>query len=155
MMLSNGTPAPAFALPDQNGVVHSLSDERGRWVLVYFYPKDDTPGCTTEACNFRDHFEILQRKGVTVFGVSKDPVESHRKFAEKFQLPFALLADPDRTMIEAYGAWGEKTFLGKTSMGILRTSYLIDPDGNIARVYGKVKPEEHAKEVLQDLEKLA
>ncbi len=151
MLLIKGTPAPDFSLTDQDGATHSLTSQRGHWVLIYFYPKDDTPGCTTESCGFRDHFHALKNSGVTVFGVSKDSVESHKKFAGKYALPFPLLADPEMSMIEAYGAWGQKKFLGKTYDGILRISYLIDPDGKIAKVYEKVKPEEHPAEVVRDI----
>lgn len=154
-MLTVGTAAPDFTLSDQNGESHSLSAERGHTVLLYFYPKDDTPGCTKEACGFRDRIAEFQKKGVTVFGVSKDSVASHKKFADKFTLAFPLLSDPDATVIKAYGAWGEKSFLGKTSMGILRISYLIDSEGKIAKVYEKVKPDEHPSEILRDIEELA
>lgn len=155
MTLVVGSPAPHFNLPDQDGKLQSLKAERGRWVLIYFYPKDETPGCTTEACGFRDLFQTLKHKNVTVFGVSKDSVESHKKFAGKYALPFPLLADTEKKMIDAYGAWGEKTFVGKTFMGILRISYLINPEGKIAKVYEKVKPDEHPSEILRDIEELA
>ncbi len=151
MPLSVGSPASDFSLPDQNSKVHSLKDELGTWVLIYFYPKDDTPGCTTEACGFKDQWSALQKRGVTVFGVSADSIESHKKFAKKFSLPFPLLSDLDKNMIEAYDAWGEKTFLGKKYMGIFRMSYLIDPEGRIAKVYEKVKVEDHPAEVLRDV----
>lgn len=151
MPLPIASPAPSFTLPDQDGKIHSLGDQRGHWVLLYFYPKDDTPGCTTESCGFRDQCTELKKHGVTVFGVSKDSVESHKKFSGKFAIPFPLLSDPQKSMIEAYGAWGEKKFLGKTYDGILRISYLIDPEGKIAKVYEKVKPEEHPAEVVRDI----
>ncbi|NOS68028.1 MAG: thioredoxin-dependent thiol peroxidase [Candidatus Peribacteraceae bacterium] len=154
-MLTVGTPAPNFTLPDQDGTVHSLSEEKGRWVLIYFYPKDDTPGCTTEACGFQDEMVKLKKHDVVIFGVSADSVEKHAKFAQKFSLSFPLLSDADKTMIEAYGAWGEKSFMGKNYMGILRISYLIAPDGKIAKVYEKVKVEDHPAEVLRDLDVLA
>lgn len=131
-----------------------MSDYKGQWVLLYFYPKDDTPGCTAEACAFQDQLKELHGKGVTVLGMSADPVEKHKKFAEKFSLKFPLLADPGKETIEAYGAWGEKAFLGKTYMGIYRVSYLIDPMGRIAKAYEKVSPEIHAEEVLKDVEAL-
>ena len=153
-MLSVGSSAPAFSLPDQEGKIRSLKEYAGRWVLLYFYPKDDTPGCTAEACGFRDLQDKLKERGVSVLGVSADPVEKHKTFAEKFALPFPLLSDPEKKMIEKYGAWGEKTFLGKTYMGIFRMSYLIDPKGKIAKVYEKVKAEEHAEEVLHDVDAL-
>ncbi len=151
MSLTPGTPAPSFSLPDQEGNTHSLDQSRGQWLLLYFYPKDDTPGCTTEACGFRDLYAELQKRGVIVLGMSADSAESHEKFAEKFSLRFPLLSDPDKKTIQAYGAWGEKSMMGKKYMGILRTSYLIDPDGKIAKVYEKVKPEEHPQEVLKDV----
>ena len=150
-MLPIGSQAPDFSLPDQDGTVHSLSAERGHYVLLYFYPKDDTPGCTAEACGFRDSWIELQKRGVTVFGISKDSPDSHKKFADKFSLPFPLLSDPEKKMIEAYGAWGEKTFLGKKYMGISRVSYLIDPEGRVAKVYEKVKAGEHAAEVVEEV----
>ena len=134
-MRTVGQSAPDFSLPDQHATVHSLSAERGTWVLLYFYPKDDTPGCTAEACGFRDQFETLRERGVVVFGISADSVESHRKFSEKFSLPFPLLSDSEKTVIDAYGAWGEKSFMGKKYSGILRISYLIDPNGMIAKAY--------------------
>ena len=154
MTLSVGESAPDFSLPDQNGRVHSLNEYRGKWVLIYFYPKDDTPGCTVEACGFRDRMKELQKRNIALLGVSKDSVESHQKFVKKYSLPFPLLVDPEKTMIEEYGAWGEKKFLGKTFMGIFRMSYLIDPEGKIAKVYEKVKSEGHAEEVLKDIEAL-
>ena len=150
-LLKVGDPAPAFTLPDQEGKEHSLSEYKGSWVLVYFYPRDDTPGCTTEACGLRDQFPKFGKLKAQVFGVSADSVASHKKFAQKFKLPFPLLADPEKKMIQAYGAWGEKKFIGKTYMGIHRMSFLIDPRGKIAKVYEKVKPELHAQEILADL----
>jgi len=149
--LKAGDAAPDFSLPDQEGRVHRLSDYRGRWVFLYFYPKDDTPGCTKEACGVRDHFPKFGRKDAVVFGISADPMESHKRFAQKFKLPFPLLADTEKKMIQAYGAWGQKSFMGKTYMGIQRTSFLINPKGKIAKIYEKVKPEIHAEEVLADL----
>ncbi len=152
--LKVGDTAPAFALQDQSGALHKLSDEKGKWVLVYFYPKDDTPGCTVEACGVRDSWAKFKGKNVQVFGVSADSVQSHGKFAQKFKLPFPLLADPDKKMLAAYGVWGEKKFMGKTYLGINRTSFLIDPNGKVAKIYPKVKPAEHAEEVLKDLAEL-
>ena len=149
--LKVGDVAPAFTLPDQEGKEHSLSEYKGRWVLVYFYPKDDTPGCTTEACGLRDHFSKFGKAKAQVFGVSADPVASHKKFAQKLKLPFPLLADPEKKMIQCYGAWGEKKFMGRTYLGIHRASFLIDPKGRIAKIYEKVKPDLHAEEVLEDL----
>ncbi len=149
--LTAGQPAPEFSLPDQTGKVHTLSAYRGRWVLVYFYPKDDTPGCTTEACGLRDRFAKFSKIKTVVLGVSADSVKSHQKFAEKFTLPFPLLADEQKQMVQAYGVWGEKSFMGKKYLGITRISFLIDPQGKIAKVYPKVTPADHPDEVLQDL----
>jgi len=149
-----GHPAPAFALPDQSGATHQLADYRGRWVLVYFYPKDDTPGCTKEACALRDRFGEFVARKVAVLGISADSVESHKQFAGKFQLPFPLLADTDKQVVQAYGVWGERQMQGKASMGIRRTSFLIDPQGTVAKIYPNVNPEEHAQEILRDLTQL-
>lgn len=143
--------APDFTLPDQDGKMHTLSEYRGRWVLLYFYPKDDTPGCTKEACMLRDALPRFDGIHARVFGVSKDSVASHKKFAEKYDLPFPLLADNDGAIVEAYGVWREKKMMGKTYMGIARTSFLIDPDGIIRKIYENVKPEVHAEEVLDDI----
>jgi peroxiredoxin Q/BCP len=148
------TQAPDFTLPDQNGKNHTLSDYRGRWVLLYFYPKDDTPGCTIEACTIRDQLSDFGSIGAVVLGVSTDTVASHKKFENKYALPFTLLADEFKEVVGRYGVFGEKKFMGKTYMGTRRTSFLIDPAGNIAKVYEKVKPEVHAKEVVADLKKL-
>jgi thioredoxin-dependent peroxiredoxin len=144
-------PAPQFTLPDQNGKPHSLADYRGRWVLLYFYPKDMTPGCTTEACEIRDSFGEFGKHNAIVFGVSADSVESHKKFAQKHQLPFDLLSDATKQVVESYGVFGKKSFLGKTFMGVHRISFLIDPEGTIKKIYEKVKPKVHAREVLEDL----
>lgn len=152
--LAIGDIAPAFSLSGTDGKTYSLAAQKGKWVLIYFYPKDDTPGCTTEACTLRDNFPKFKKLAVTVFGVSKDSLKSHEKFTEKFSLPFILLADPEAKMIEAYGAWGKKKFMGREYMGIFRNSYLIDPKGKIAKIYEKVKPELHANEVLADLKTL-
>ncbi len=154
MKLSPKKLAPNFTLPDQVGQVHKLSDQRGQWVLLYFYPKDDTPGCTTEACSLRDHLPRFKKMKAVVFGISADSVRSHAKFAEKYQLPFTLLADEDKEVVKAYGVWAKKKFMGREYIGILRTSFLIDPKGKIAKIYEKVKPETHAEEVLKDLETL-
>lgn len=151
MPLKSGEPAPAFSLPDQTGTTHSLADYRGKWVLLYFYPKDDTPGCTKEACAIRDHFPAFGTLDAVVFGVSADPVKSHAKFAEKYDLPFPLLADERAETVKAYDAWGPKKFMGKEFLGVKRVSYLIDPAGRIAKAYPKVKAAEHAEEVLGDL----
>lgn len=146
-----GTIAPGFALPDQEGRIHQLSDYRGRWVVLYFYPKDDTPGCTKEACGFRDRMGDLQELGAVVLGVSADDVKSHQRFAEKYGLNFPLLADPERQAILAYGAWGKKKLYGKEYEGVLRQTFLIDPEGRIAKVWRKVSPEGHAVEVAKAL----
>jgi len=154
MALKEGTKAPAFALPDQDGETHRLSSYRGRWVLVYFYPRDNTSGCTKEACAIRDRFPDFAKLGIQVFGVSKDSVASHARFAARHDLPFTLLSDESGAMIEKYGAWRKKKMAGRETMGIVRMSYLVDPEGRIAKVYPKVKPAEHAGEVLVDLERL-
>jgi thioredoxin-dependent peroxiredoxin len=148
------TKAYNFTLLDQDGVERSLSDYLGKWVVLYFYPKDDTPGCTTEACNFRDSFHELEQMEVVIVGVSKDSVASHKKFATKYGLTFPILSDPDHAVIEKYSAWGEKKFMGKVFLGILRMTYLIDPAGNIIKTYEKVNPTVHAKEILSDLQQL-
>lgn len=148
-------PAPEFTLPDQDGKNHSLTDYRGKWVLLYFYPKDDTPGCTIEACTIRDQFADFQNIGAVVLGISTDSVASHKKFATGYNLPFTLLADVNKEVVGAYGVFGEKKFMGRTYMGTSRTSFLISPEGNIAKVYEKVKPESHAAEVIADLKALA
>jgi peroxiredoxin Q/BCP len=148
-------PAPNFTLNDQNDLPHSLRDYAGKWLVIYFYPKDDTPGCTTEACNFRDSRDSIAALGnATVIGVSKDTVKKHKKFAEKYHLNFMLLSDPEGTVIEAYGAWGEKKFMGKSYMGILRNTYIINPEGQIAKEYLGVDPAKHAVEIIQDLKTL-
>jgi thioredoxin-dependent peroxiredoxin len=149
-----GGKAPDFTLQDQEGKEHSLKDYAGKWVLIYFYPKDDTPGCTIEACTIRDQFKDFKKIGAVVLGVSTDSVASHRKFADKFELPFTLLADANKEMVGAYGVFGEKKMMGRTYMGVRRTSFLIDPAGKIAKVYEKVKPPEHASEVIADLKTL-
>lgn len=154
-MLELHTPAPDFTLPDQNGMLHTLSAYKGSWVLIYFYPKDDTPGCTKEACQLRDTFPSFEKVNAKVFGVSADTVQSHKKFADKYNLPFTLLADPEKKMLEAYGVWQEKKFMGRTYMGIVRASFLIDPNGVVVKVYPKVLPEKHAAEVLVDLKTFA
>jgi thioredoxin-dependent peroxiredoxin len=152
--LEPGVSAPEIRLPDQNGDERALSAHRGQWVLVYFYPRDDTPGCTVEACGLRDAWTQYGRAGIQVLGISADDAKSHRKFADKFALPFPLLADVEKKVIRAYGAWGKKKFMGREFDGILRQSFLVDPKGKIAKVYAKVKPEGHADEVLADVEAL-
>lgn len=145
------SPAPDFTLLDQDGKNHALSDYKGKWVLLYFYPKDDTPGCTIEACAIRDQFKDFKSIGAVVLGVSTDSVASHKKFVTAYELPFTLLADVNKEVVGMYGVFGEKKFMGKTYMGTSRTSFLVDPSGNIAKVYEKVKPELHAAEVVADL----
>jgi thioredoxin-dependent peroxiredoxin len=149
MPISFGIPAPDFTLNDDTGVTRRLSDYRGQSVVLYFYPKDDTPGCTTEACNFRDDYSAYVEAGVTVLGVSPDSPKSHAKFKNKYQLPFPLLADEDHAVCETYGVWAQKKFMGREYMGVLRTTFVISPDGNIKRVFENVKPAEHSSEVLQ------
>ena len=150
-MLSTGVKAPDFALPADDGTTVTLSGLKGRKVVLYFYPKDDTSGCTKEACGFRDSWKDVQRAGAVVLGVSPDGVASHQKFKQKYSLPFPLLADADHSVAAAYGAWGEKSMYGKRYMGILRTTFVIDGDGRVSRVFEKVKAEGHAAEVLAAL----
>ena len=147
-MLQVGMPAPDFTLLDKDGNPVTLSSLRGRKVVLYFYPKDNTPGCTRQACAFAGRLSEFERRGVTVVGVSKDSVASHQKFAEKYNLPFLLLSDPDRVAIEAYGVWQEKRMAGKVGMGVVRTTFVIDENGVIAAVMPKVKPDTNAEEVL-------
>lgn len=151
MIPQAGTIAPDFTLLDQDGVSHTLSTHRGNRVLLYFYPKDDTPGCTKQACMLRDAMPEFSKLDAIVYGISADSVKSHKKFAEKYGLPFTLLADEGHAVSESYGVWGTKKMMGKEFQGISRTSFLIDRDGRIQKVYEKVKPELHAGEVLQDL----
>ncbi len=146
--------APAFSLPDQAGKMHALKEYRGGWVILYFYPKDDTPGCTIEACSFRDNFSALKKAGITVLGVSIDSVKKHAKFVEKYSLPFTLLADEEKKVVELYGVWGKKKFMGREYMGTNRISFLIDPKGRLVKVYDPVKPAEHVTEVLNDIRAL-
>ena len=148
-MLKEGSTAPAFKTKDANGEIVSLKDLRGQKVVLYFYPKDDTPGCTKEACSFRDAFSQFKKKGIAVLGVSPDSEASHQKFVTKYKLPFTLLADTDKSIAEAYGVWGEKKFMGRTYMGVRRTTFLIDEKGKIKKIFEKVKPEDHASEVLE------
>jgi len=146
--LKEGDKAPNFAVPDANGKTVRLKDLRGQKVVLYFYPKDDTPGCTKEACSFRDSFAKFKKRGIEVLGVSLDNEKSHRKFATKYDLPFRLLADTDRAISESYGTYGEKKFMGRTYMGNNRMTFLIDEKGKIKKIFSKVKPEDHAEEVL-------
>ena len=148
-MLKIGDLAPDFTLTDKDGQAVSLSDFRGKKVVLYFYPKDNTPGCTRQACAFAGAYAEFQERGVEVIGVSRDSVASHVKFAEKFGLPFVLLSDPDRIAIEAYGVWQEKKMCGKVSMGVVRTTYLIDEQGVIIDVMPRVKPDTNAQEILE------
>lgn len=151
-MLETGTKAPDFTLPDQNGNLLSLSDFAGKRVVVYFYPRDNTPGCTRQACAFAQNYEGFRAKDVVVIGISKDSVASHLKFAQKYELPFILLSDPELQAIQAYGVWQEKKLYGKVSMGVVRTTFLIDAQGNIEKVMPKVKPDTNAAEILAALE---
>ena len=148
-MLKEGTTAPAFKTTDANGETVSLKDLRGQKVVLYFYPKDDTPGCTKEACSFRDEFAKFKKRGIAVLGVSPDSEAKHKKFETKYNLPFTLLADTDHAIADAYGVWGEKKFMGRKYMGVHRTTFLIDEKGKIKKVFEKVKPEDHANEVLE------
>lgn len=152
--LAAGSLAPDFSLPSSQGGSFQLSAQRGRWVVLYFYPKDMTPGCTTEACEFRDLASELQAMGAVVVGVSADSLDRHRAFTEKHGLNFPLLADTDHRVAKAYGAYGEKSFMGKKTLGILRTTYLIDPEGKVARVWEKVKAAGHAASVVATLRQL-
>ena len=148
-MLSIGSKAPDFTLPDQNGVNHSLSDYRGQKVILYFYPKDMTAGCTSQACGFADLYPQFREKGAVILGVSKDSISSHKKFEQKYQLPFILLADPEKEVIMAYDVWHEKKMAGKTSMGVVRTTYLIDEQGIITKAMEKVKAAENPAQMLE------
>jgi peroxiredoxin Q/BCP len=151
MPLESGIPAPEFELPDETGTIHRLTDYRNKTVILYFYPKDDTPGCTTEACNFRDDYSAYQKADVVILGVSPDSPASHAKFKAKFDLPFHLLADEDHKVCEQYGVWGLKKNMGREYEGVYRTTYLIDGNGMVKRVYENVKPAEHSAEILEDL----
>lgn len=148
-MLNEGDIAPDFTTKDQNGNAVKLSDFKGKRVVLYFYPKDDTPGCTKEACSLRDSFDIFEEKGIKILGVSTDSEKSHQKFITKYNLPFDLLADTEKEIVEAYGVWGEKNMYGKKYFGINRTTFLIDEDGKIVKIFKKVKVDEHADEVLK------
>ena len=150
-MLEVGTQAPDFTLPDQNGNRHSLSDYRGKKVILYFYPKDNTPGCTKQACGFAERYPQFIEKGAVVLGISKDSVASHKKFEEKYGLPFTILSDPELVAIQAYDVWQVKKNYGKTYMGVVRTTYLIDEEGKIAKAFDKVKAADNPEQMLGEL----
>ena len=152
LKLKEGDKAPEFTAPTNGGGRISLADFKGKHVVLYFYPRDDTPGCTKEACAFRDHFTAFKKKGAVVLGVSVDSVKAHDKFADKFKLPFTLVSDEDKKIVEAYGVWGEKSFMGRKYLGTHRVTFLIGSDGRIKKIWPQVKPEEHAEEVLAALE---
>ncbi|CCF85084.1 peroxiredoxin [Nitrolancea hollandica] len=147
--------AADFTLPDSEGRLLSLSDYRGKWLVVYFYPKDDTPGCTKEACNFRDNRATLQEHGIAVVGISRDSVASHKAFAGKYNLNFPILSDESTETIRAYGAWGPRMRGGKETMGTLRNTYLVDPSGEIRKTYTQVDPSAHAEEILRDIQAMS
>ena len=149
MELKQGDKAPAFKLADQDGVIHSLKDYKGKKVVVYFYPQDNTETCTKEACNLRDNFSALTQKGVVILGVSPDDSKSHKKFEKKFDLPFTLLADVDKKMLNDYGVWAEKKFMGRTYMGTLRTTFLINEKGKIDHIIDKVVSKNHAEQIIE------
>ena len=151
MPISSGIQAPEFSLSDETGAVRSLAEFRGRPVILYFYPKDDTPGCTTEACNFRDDYSIYEKAGVTILGVSPDTPKSHAKFKAKYHLPFPLLADAEHKVCDLYQVWGLKKAMGREYNGVFRTTFLIDEDGKIIRVYENVKPADHSTEITKEL----
>jgi peroxiredoxin Q/BCP len=151
LKLKEGDKAPHFSARGSGGSEIALADFKGKLVILYFYPRDDTPGCTKEACGFRDHFAAFEKKGAVVLGVSVDPVNAHDKFVAKFKLPFTLLADEDKKIVNDYGVWGQKLFMGRKYDGIHRVTFLIGPDGKIKKIWPKVKPEEHAAEVLAAL----
>ena len=150
-MLEVGTKAPAFTLPDQNGKMHSLKDYKGKKVILYFYPKDNTTGCTKQACGFSDRYPQFTEKGAVVIGVSKDTAASHKKFEEKYHLPFILLADPEKEAIQAYDVWKEKNMYGKATMGVVRTTYLIDESGVVVKAFTKVKAAENPQQMLEEI----
>ena len=153
MVLSAGTQAPDFKLNDNEGQPHELKDYRGQTIVIYFYPKDDTPGCTKEACSFRDAYADFKKAGVMLIGISPDSEKSHTKFIEKYELPFTLLSDPDHKVCEAYGVWGLKKFMGREYDGVYRTTFVIGPEGEIKHVFENVKPADHSQEVLAEIVK--
>lgn len=150
-MLESGMKAPGFTLPDKDGNPVSLSDFAGKKVIIYFYPKDNTPGCTRQACAFAADYDRFKSKDIAIIGISKDSVASHSKFAAKYDLPFILLSDPERTVIEAYGVWQEKKMCGKVGMGVVRTTFIVDENGNVEKIFPKVKPDTNAAEILEYL----
>lgn len=150
-MLEIGTKAPAFSLPDQDGNIHTLEEYRGRKVILYFYPRDNTAGCTKQACGFGERYPQFLEKGAVVIGISKDSVKSHKNFEKKYNLPFTLLADPELTAIQAYDVWKEKKNYGKVSMGVVRTTYLIDEEGFIMKAFDKVKATDNPQQMLEEL----
>lgn len=150
-MLEIGTKAPAFSLPDQNGTIHTLEEYRGKKVILYFYPKDNTPGCTKQACGFAERYPQFEEKGAVVIGISKDSVASHKKFEQTYSLPFTILSDTELTVIKAYDVWQEKKNYGKVSMGVVRTTYLIDEEGMIVRALGNVKAAENPAQMLEEI----
>jgi thioredoxin-dependent peroxiredoxin len=154
MVIPAGISAPDFTLPDENGTPRSLSDYTGKPLVLYFYPKDDTPGCTKEACAFRDDYSAYEEAGVTILGVSPDSPKSHVKFKKKYDLPFTLLSDEDHAVAVQYGVWGPKQYMGRSYEGVHRTTFLIDADGKIRRVFENVKPAEHSQEILEVLKGL-
>jgi thioredoxin-dependent peroxiredoxin len=154
MPISSGIQAPGFSLPDEKNITRRLSDFRGRVVVLYFYPKDDTPGCTTEACSFRDTFSAYSKANIVVLGISPDSLQSHAKFKEKYSLPFALLVDEGHKVCDEYGVWGPKKFMGREYEGVIRTTFLIDSKGRIAKVFENVRPAEHSAEVLDAVKML-
>ncbi len=152
--LAAGDAAPAFELPDQDGSVHRLTQYRGRTVVLYFYPRDETPGCTAQACSFRDSHDLIVAEGAVVLGVSADDAESHRSFRKNHALPFPLLVDGDAAVAREYGAWGEKVLYGRRFMGLSRSTFVIGPDGILAKVWKRARPNEHGTEVLKELQSL-
>lgn len=150
-MITLNSKAPDFKLPDQDGKIHTLKDYKGKYVLLYFYPKDNTSGCTTEACKIRDSFDDFKKYNAVVLGVSVDSIKSHANFSGKYELPFPILSDEGKEVVNLYGVWQKKKMMGREYMGIVRMSFLIDPEGKIVKIYNKVKPAEHASEVLLDL----
>jgi thioredoxin-dependent peroxiredoxin len=150
-MLTPNIKAPEFSLPDESRTLHTLEQYKGKWVILYFYPKDDTPGCTKEACSFRDVYEEFEKKNVVVLGISKDSTTSHARFVMNYRLPFSLLSDKDKQVMRAYEVLGKKKFMGREYEGTLRTTFLIDPQGTISKVYENVSPQDHAQQILNDL----